>query len=428
LQLGTPRGVRDFGPSEAISLKYMTGVIEEIFKRFGFSPLDTPAIENLSILDAKAAYSDEQNKEIFKLDGEEAGLRYDLTVPLARYVASNRDIVLPFKRYQIANSWRKDEPQRLRYREFVQADVDVIGSAEPDSDAEVIAATLLAIEELGITEYALLINSRQLLQNLLEFFKVPKDKETGAIRILDKLQKIGREGVLKQLKELGVDSKAVQSLLEFVEKEGDNETKLERLRTGVSGTEGEASKMDELLGLLKPYGFRGRIAVDFSLARGFDYYTGFVWEVVMEEDGKRLPTIVSGGRYDKLIGTYSDRSIPAVGSSIGLSRIFDLIGGKTATKTSALVFVAFVGDNKAYAASVANALRAQGIYTDLNYTKRNLSKQLEYAGALGMRYAAIVGDKERAASKINLRDMLKGSEEMLTVQEATERLKLENLE
>jgi histidyl-tRNA synthetase len=424
LQPSIPRGVRDFGPSEAISLRYMIGVTEEMFKRFGFSPIETPAIENLSILDAKSAYSEEQDKEIFRLENEAAGLRYDLTVPLARYVASNRDLVLPFKRYQIATSWRKDEPQRLRYREFLQADVDVVGSSEIDSDAEVIAATLLSIEALGVTEYALLLNSRQLLQAIIEFFKVPKGKETQVIRVLDKLQKVGKEGIIKQLTELGVDSKAAKALLEFVEKEEDNEGKLERLAAGITGAAEESSKLRELLDLLKSYRFRGKIVIDFSLARGFDYYTGFIWEVVMEEDGKRLPTVVSGGRYDKLIGTYSDRSIPAVGSSIGLSRIFDLLGGKSAVRTHARVFVAFIGDNKAYAAHVANALRASGVYTDLNYMKRNLSKQLEYAGALGIKYAAILGDKERAANKVNLRDMLNGSEELLTVEETVEKLKV----
>jgi histidyl-tRNA synthetase len=424
LQPSIPRGVRDFGPSEAISLRYMIGVTEEMFKRFGFSPIETPAIENLSVLDAKSAYSEEQDKEIFRIENEAAGLRYDLTVPLARYVASNRDLVLPFKRYQIATSWRKDEPQRLRYREFLQADVDVVGSSETDSDAEVIAATLLSIEKLGVTEYALLLNSRPLLQSIIEFFKVPKGKETQAIRVLDKLQKVGKEGVLKQLNELGVDLNAGKALLEFVEKEEDNEGKLERLTAGIAGAEEEVSKMRELLDLLKSYQLRGRIIVDFSLARGFDYYTGFIWEAVMEEGGKRLPTIVSGGRYDKLIGTYSDRSIPAVGSSIGLSRIFDLIGEKSATRTHAKVFVAFIGDNRAYASHVANALRASGIYTDLNYMKRNLSKQLEYAGALGIRYAAILGDKERAANKVNLRDMLNGSEELLTVEETAGKLKM----
>ena len=426
MQPSTPRGVRDYGPSEAISLRYMIAATEEMFKRFGFCPLETPAIENLSVLDAKSAYSEEQNKEIFKVEGEAAGLRYDLTVPLARYVASNRDIMLPFKKYQIATSWRKDEPQRLRYREFMQADVDVVGSSEVESDAEVIAATLMSLEALGITEYVLLLNSRRILEGLIESFKIPKEKELPAIRVLDKLQKIGKNGVLKQLKELKIDAKAGGALLEFVEKDDDNDGKLERLTAMAPETKEEASRMRELLDLLKSYGLRGKVIVDFSLARGFDYYTGFVWEFAIEEDGKRLPSIGSGGRYDDLIGMYAGRSIPAVGSSIGISRVFDLIGGKSPTKTPARAFVASIGENRAYAASVANALRAAGIYTDLNYTRRNLSKQLEYAGALGIKYAAIVGDREREANKVNLRDMLNGAEEMLSVQEVIEKLKIED--
>jgi histidyl-tRNA synthetase len=419
-----PRGVKDYGPSEAISLRYMIGVVEEVFKRFGFYPMETPAIENLSVLNAKAAYSDEQNKEIFRLDGEAAGLRYDMTVPLARYVASNRDIVLPFKRYQIGPSWRKDEPQRLRYREFIQADVDIVGSDEVESEAEVIAATLLALEQLGVGEYALLLNSRTLLQRILEFFKVQKANESQAIRIMDKLEKAGKDELLGQLTALGIDSKSGEELLEFTGKNEGNDAKLRRLEGLIPETKAEASRIRELLNALKQYGLRGRVVIDFSLARGFDYYTGFVWEAVMEENGKRLPTIASGGRYDNLIGMYSSRSIPAVGSSIGLSRVFDLIGGKTVTKTPAKVFVAFIGDNSAYAASVANALRAKGIYTDLNYMKRNISKQLEYAAALGIKYAAIVGDREREMNRLNLRDMLTGAEELLGIQEAIEKLKI----
>jgi histidyl-tRNA synthetase len=424
LQISTPRGVRDFGPSEAITLRYIAGVIEEVFKRFGFYPIETPAIENLSVLNTKSAYSDEQNKEIYTLEGESAGLRYDLTVPLARYVASNKDLALPFKRYQIATTWRKDEPQRMRYREFMQADIDVVGSPEADSDAEVIAATLIALEALGMREYVLLLNSRQILQRILESFKIPGDKEAQAIRAIDKLQKIGRSGVLEQLKALGAGAKEAEGLLAFIEKADGNDEKLERLAAEIAGAKGESEKMKELLDLLKPYDLKGKIVVDFSLARGFDYYTGFVWEFAMEEVGKLLPSIGGGGRYDNLIGMYSGRSIPAVGSSIGVTRVFDLMGGKSPTKTHARVFVAFIGGNKAYAASVANALRARGVYADLNYTKRNLSKQLEYAGSLGIKYVAILGDREREESKVKLRNMVSGDEEMLGLDEAAEKLKV----
>ncbi|VVB76636.1 Histidine--tRNA ligase [uncultured archaeon] len=422
MQPSTPRGVRDYGPSEAISLRYIAGVVEEVFKRFGFYPIETPAIENTAVLNAKA-YGEESNKEIYILEGEAAGLRYDLTVPLARFVASNRSLVLPFKRYQLGAIWRKDEPQRMRYREFMQADLDVVGSAELDCEAEVIAAPLIALEELGIRDYVLLINSRKLLQAILKSFGVPEAKEVAAIRIIDKLQKLGREAVQKQLEGLGVDTKACEQLLGFIEDDGDNGEKLARLSAAVEGTKDEAGNMSRLIEMLGAYGLGGKVIVDFSLARGLDYYTGFVWEFAMMENGKRLPSIGSGGRYDNLVGAYSSKSLPAVGSSIGITRVFDLIGAKSMMKTQAGVFVAFIGDNRGYAVSVANTLRGNGIYADLNCMRRNLSKQLEYAGAMGIKHVAIIGDKERLANKINLRNMISGAEEMLTIEEVVAELK-----
>jgi histidyl-tRNA synthetase len=423
LQISTPRGVRDFSPSEAISLRYIAGVVEEVFKRFGFYPIETPAIENLSVLNAKA-YGDESTKEIYKIDGEDAGLRYDFTVPLARYVASNKDIPLPFKRYQTGAIWRRDEPQRMRYREFLQADLDIVGSSEPESDAEVIAAPAIAIEELGISDYTLLLNSRSILRGILEFFKVPADKQVPVVRAIDKLQKLGREATSQQLAALGLVAESCDGLLGFLETKGDNEEKLEKLCASVASAKPEAERMKDLLKMLGAYGLRGKVVVDFSLARGIDYYTGFVWEFVVEENGKRLPSFCSGGRYDGLIGLYSDRSVPATGSSIGISRVFDIIGGSSPTRTLAKVFIAYVGENRDYAMSVARSLRGEGVYTDINCVRRSLSKQLEHASSLKVRYVAILGDAERSANKLKLRDMLSGEEEMLGVDEAAEKLKM----
>ncbi len=423
MQIGTPRGVRDFGPSEAISLKYISGVVEEVFKRFGFYPIETPAIETLGVLNAKA-YGDESTKEIYKIDGEDAGLRYDFTVPLARYVASNKDLPLPFKRYQTGAIWRRDEPQRMRYREFLQADLDIVGSAEPESDAEVIAAPAIAIEELGISNYILLLNSRSILRSILESFKVPEDKHAPVVRAIDKMQKLGRDATAQQLAALGLDAEACGSILGFLEMEGNNDEKLEKLCASVPAAKPEAERMGGLLKMLGAYGLRGKVVVDFSLARGIDYYTGFVWEFVLEENGKRLPTFCSGGRYDGLIGLYSDRSVPATGSSIGISRVFDILGVGSPTRTLAKVFIAYVGENRDYAMSVARALRGKGIYTDMNCVRRGLSKQLEHASSLKVKYVAILGDVERAANTVKLRDMLSGEEEMLGVDAAAEKLKM----
>jgi histidyl-tRNA synthetase len=418
-----PRGTRDFSPAEAISIKYITGVAEEVFKRFGFYPIETPAVENLSTLNTKA-YGGESTKEIYKIDGEAEGLRYDFTVPLARYVASNKDLTLPFKRYQIGTIWRRDEPQKMRYREFLQADIDIVGSSDIDGDAEIVAASSMVFEELGLRDYIVLLNSRQLLQQILLFFKVPADKQTQVFRILDKMQKISRDDAIKQLQEVGMDSKSAEELLNFVEQEGSNEEKLQKLEANIEGAKEFVGKTRELLSLLGEYKLNGKIVLDLALARGLDYYTSFVWEFIFEENGKRLPTVGGGGRYDNLIGMFLKKNVPATGSSLGISRIFDVLAPSNEKKSYAKVFVAYLGaQNRGYAMNAANTLRGNGIYVDLNTTTRNLSKQLEYAASLGIENVIIVGDKEQDANKLKLRNMATGAEELISLQEAIEKLR-----
>jgi histidyl-tRNA synthetase len=378
-----------------------------------------------SVLNAKV-YGEESGKELFEIEGEESGLRYDFTVPLARYVASNRDLPLPFKRYQIGNMWRKEEPQKMRYREGIQADIDIVGTKEIDADAEVIAAASMALEQLGIRNYVVVINSRQMLQKIMEYFKVPAEKSTQALRILDKLQKLSGEEILKQFAAAGIDRRVGEELLSFVKQEKSNDEKLQMMSANIPESKAEVDRMTELLSLLGEYKLNGRITVDLALARGLNYYTGFVWEFIIEEDGKRMPSIGAGGRYDNLIETLSKRSVPAVGSSLGISRIFDLIAPEDGKKTYAKVFIAFIGQqNRGYAISVANMLRGNGVYVDLNTTSRNLSKQMEYAGSLRIRNVLILGDKEREQGKVKFRNMETGVEELISIEEAIRKLKVQ---
>jgi histidyl-tRNA synthetase len=424
MEISQPRGVRDFGPSEAIARKEILGVVEEVFKRFGFYPIETPSIESLDVLSAKA-YGEESTKEVYKIEEDDSALRFDLTVPMARYVAMNRSIPLPFKRYQIGLAWRREEPQRMRYREFLQADVDIVGSSEVASDAEVVATTALAIEELGINNYKILLNDRVLLDGILDSFNVDRAKRTDVIRSIDKLAKIGVEGVVTQLVALGLERKSAEKIIEFINEEGTSEDKLERVSSSVKD-KGEIDKMNSLLELLKAYGIEKKVSVDLALARGLDYYTGFVWEFVLTEDKKRLPTIAAGGRYDNLIGLYASKGIPAVGCSIGIDRVYEALKNKPLVNTYAKLFVAHIGDNNyRYALDVANRARGAGVYTDLNITKRSISKQLEYANALRFRYAMILGDQERSANKVRLRDLLNGKEEILALEEALDTIKNE---
>jgi len=417
-----PRGMRDFNTAEAIARREVLAVVEEIFRRFGFSPIETPALENLNVLYAKT-YGEESGKEIFKIEGEDAALRYDFTVPLARFIAMNKDTPLPFKRYQIGPIWRKDEPQRMRYREFLQADIDIVGSSELISDAEVIAVAAQILDELGISGYKILINDRIILNGILSFFGIPNEKSLQAIRLIDKLSKIGNEEVIKGLVGLGIKQENATSLIEFIIKEEGNDEKLNRIEANI-GLKEEVNKLRELIRLVRLYKAKGDLVVDLSLARGFDYYTSFVWEfIVYDENKKRLPSIAGGGRYDNLIGIFLNQQIPATGISIGIDRIMNVIGSSTDRKSYARVYVASLGNVLDYSLYLANALRGAGINTDINMTKRNIAKQLEYANAMRFRYVAIVGEREQSSNKLKLRDMVSGNEELLDIDEAIKVIK-----
>ncbi len=417
-----PRGTRDFAPSQAIAMDEITSVVAEVFRRFGFYPIMTPALELTKVLTAKA-YGEGQTKEMYVIEGSESALRFDLTVPLARYMAMNKDTPLPFKRYQIGPVWRKDEPQRMRSREFMQADIDIVGSAEVQSDAECIAASLTAIESLGITNYRLLLSSRPILVSVIGLFKIAQDKSQTAIRLIDKMPKIGASETIAQLKEAGIDGNAAQQLVSFITERMSNEEKLSKVAANAPDSKPEAHRLSALIAALGRYGLKGEIEIDFSLARGLDYYTGAIWEAVVEIEGSRQPTIVAGGRYDNLIGIYSKAPAPAVGSSIGLSRIFDLIEGRALRKSYAAAFIAQIGqENTQYATDAATALRGAGIRVDLNVTTRGISKQLEYASSLGIHYVIIVGNKEREAGKLRVRDMLDGTEALLDMSQTIEKL------
>ncbi len=423
MNVSLPRGTRDYGPGEAVLLQEIISTIEETFRRFAFSPLDTPGIERLETLAGKA-YGAEADKEIYILEGGEEGLRYDFTVPLARYMAMNRDIAFPFKRYQIGKVWRMDEPQKMRAREFIQADIDIVGSAEAISDAEAIAAPALALERIGIKDYTILLSSRVILDAILKVFGIPAEKLAVAIRGIDKLEKIGRDEVAKLLIAAGAAAGKAEELLNFISEEQSNEERLAKVANAAPDAGEEARRLSALIGLLSQYGLSGKISVDFSLARGLDYYTGGVWEFVLMEEGRRLPSIASGGRYDGLMALYSKNSIPAVGTAIGVTRVFEVIGRRTFIKTYAKIHIAYIKEeNLKYAMQTAVAMRSAGISVDLGLTKRALAKQLEYVNGMAIPYTAILGNKEREAGKIRLRNMINGEEEIIGVEEAIQKLR-----
>ncbi len=424
MEASLPRGVRDIGPLQELTRRSIISVVEETFKRFGFYAIQTPAIETLGVLNAKD-YGDDIKKEIFTFTGESSGLRFDFTVPLARYVSMNKDIALPFKRYQIGQVWRKEEPQHMRYREFTQMDADIIGGQEVESDAEVVAAAAQAIDNLSLEGCTILINSRPLLENILSHFGVPKENTIKAIRIIDKIKKIGKEEVAKQLSSLMPDQRKSTDLVEFLSETGGNEDKFNRIKGEIKDAQDEVQKISRLISLVGSYKTRLEITFDPSLARGLDYYTGMVWEFVLNQNDGKVPAIASGGRYDNLIGVYSGNNIPATGVSLGVDRIADILDHSDKSIFSVnRVYVAYLDiDDETYALGVANSLRAQGIYVDLNVTDRKLGKQLDYANTMGFANVIIIGKLEREQSKLKLKNLVSGKEDILSVDDAIKVLK-----
>ena len=416
-----PRGVKDLMPNEALFRNELLKRVEDVFQRFGFAAIDTPTFEPLAVLNAKNAIG-EDTKLIYELKEESLGLRYDFTVSLARYMAMHQELPMPFKRYQIGKVWRREEPQKLRYREITQADIDIVGGVKALADAEVIAADAYALESIGI-EYIIGINDRTLMEKVFEKLGMSGKLFVGAARALDKMEKIGKDKVSDALRGLGIGDETVDGMIELAELSGSNEKKLAYVEK-LLGDENAAKDLKDTLVALEQYGMQGEAAVDFSLMRGLDYYTGIVFEFKAKMNPKG-PSVGGGGRYDNLIGIYAGRPMPAVGAGLGIDRILDMLDYSSSTECSyARVFVAYVkANNYNYALKVANTLRAGGVATEINISSRNLANQLAHANSLKMRYVIIIGDVEEKSKKLKLRNLASGEEQILSLEEAIELIK-----
>ncbi len=417
----TARGTKDIDPEDMLLKNSVANGIVAVFERYGYVPLDTPVLERIETLSAKYAGGAEILKETFSLKDQgsrELGLRYDLTVPLARYVGANPDIKLPFKRYQIGPVFR-DGPIKLgRYRQFTQCDADIIGSSKMLAEAELLQ---MALDVFGALELSAVIkvNNRKLLNGLLLASGVEKDEQEDVILILDKIEKVGKEQVEKELGDVGVSKDVASKLFSAVDTQGSNAEKLEaasRLVTDEEGKEG-VEELQQLVPLLGD-----KIDIDFRLARGLSYYTGTVFEAFLV-NSDISSSIAGGGRYDKMVGDFLQSKIvfPAIGISFGIDVIMDAIRDKKSRKTTAKVFVIAIGVTQE-AFQVARELRKAGVNTSVDLMQRGISKNLQYANNLGIPYVVIVGKEELEQKKIKLRNMETGDEELLTIQEAIQKL------
>ena len=427
------RGMRDFLPDDVRRRAFVVGVIERTYRRYGFEPLETPALENIETLTGK--YGEEGNKLIFKVlrrgeheaSGEtDLALRYDLTVPLARVVAEHRG-KLPrfFKRYQIQPVWRADRPSRGRFREFYQCDVDAIGSTSPVVEAEVCSAVSDVLGELGFTDFVIRINHRGLLRGMLETFGVPAGLHDQALIAVDKLDKIGREGVRAELGTRGIGEAAAERLLTAFDHPATSSTHPDpaghesmiawaREQVG-EHPEGIAAvgNLAEILQLCRATSAGAHVTLDASLARGLSYYTGAIMEVAVADLAGSLG---GGGRYDGLIGMFSGESIPACGFSLGLERILvvmterDMFPAGLQRAAADVLVTRFEGEPVEDALRLAADLRGAGLRVEVYPDPDKLGKQFKYASTRGIPVVTVVGGDERAAGMVTLKNMVDGQQ------------------
>ena len=446
-----PKGTRDYSPDIMVKRNYIFDTIKSVFKLYGYQPLETPAMENLSTLMGK--YGEEGDKLLFKIlnSGDflaqvpenellernsirltnkisEKGLRYDLTVPFARFVVQHQsELTFPFKRYQIQPVWRADRPQKGRYREFYQCDVDVVGSDSLLHEVELIQMVDEVYRRLHIN-VRLLINNRKILAGIAETIGHP-DKLTDITVAIDKMDKIGGDAVNAELREKGIDETAIEKLQPILNLQGSNTEKLERLQeilqnspTGLKGIEELATVFNYLEGL----SIGTEVKLDLTLARGLSYYTGAIFEVKALD--VQIGSITGGGRYDDLTGIFGLKNMSGVGISFGADRIFDVMQQlnlfpEDNKATTQILFVNFGAKEERYCLPLMQQLRAAGINTEIYPEPAKMKKQMGYADKKGIPFVALVGETEMQENKIALKNMATGEQQNITLAQAVEILK-----
>jgi histidyl-tRNA synthetase len=410
-----PRGMRDILPRKMIRRRYVIEVVRSVFEQFGYEPLSTPAVELWDTLTGK--YGPDAERLIYGVrhEGgrEELALRYDLSVPLSRVIAMHPDLQKPFRRYQISPVWRGERPGKGRYREFYQCDVDIVGTTSMLADAEMLDITHEVLNRLGFEEFVMKINNRKILTGIGQFAGVPQGLLGGLYRSIDKLERIGPEGVKKELRDNQIPDDVIGKLLELLEVAGDDTAILaeleERLAEYPVAVEG-ITELHEMLRYLENLGIPNeRCQVDFSMVRGLDYYTGPIYETVVEEP--RIGSISGGGRYDELIGMFSDRSYPATGTSFGIERMIDVMEElamfppEVGTTISEVLVTLFDEARVSASLQVANDLRKAGLNTEVYFENDPLGDQIRHALKKGIPYVVIVGPDELAADQITIRNL-----------------------
>ena len=446
-----PKGTRDFSPVEMAKRNYIFDTIREVYALYGFQQIETPAMENLSTLMGK--YGEEGDKLLFKIQNSgdyfrgitdeellsrnaaklaskfcEKGLRYDLTVPFARYVVMHREeLSLPFKRYQIQPVWRADRPQKGRYREFYQCDADVVGSESLLNEVELMQIVDTVFSRFGI-RVCIKINNRKILTGIAEMIG-QADKIVDITVAIDKLDKIGLENVNKELIDNGIPADAVEKLQPIINLSGTNKEKLATMREVLKDSEIGLKGVEEsefILDKLEVLGLKNEIELDLTLARGLNYYTGAIFEVKALD--VQIGSITGGGRYDNLTGIFGMPGLSGVGISFGADRIFDVLNQldlypKEAVNATQLLFVNFGQAETDFCLPILAKVRAAGISAEIYPDSTKMKKQMSYANAKQIPFVAIVGESEMAEGKVNLKNMTTGEQQMLTPDQLVEAIR-----
>ena len=424
-------GFMELKPNEQILFDQIKEKIEESYKRFGFLPLDTPILELSGVLLAKAG--GETEKQIYRFTrGDDLAMRFDLTVPLAKYVSKNYgELQFPFRRYQIGKVYRGERPQKGRFREFYQADIDIIGDGELSimNDAEIPSIIYTTFKNLGFDDFTIRINNRKILNGLFEYLNIV-ELSTKIMRIIDKLEKIGKENVKLELLKLNIEEENVIKILEFISISGNNEEKieaLEKLNIKNEVFEKGLFELKEVVKYIRLFGVpEENFSIDLTIARGLDYYTGTVYETFLD-NYREIGSVCSGGRYDNLAENYTDKSLPGVGIAIGVTRLFDQLNDlkliKTEKESISDVLVISTSDDVSECLPIANTFRKEGINTEVYMNDKKMKAKFKYADKLKIPYVAIIGEDELKENKVSLKNLVTGKQDTINIQEAVEILK-----
>ncbi len=425
-------GFMELLPEEQILFNQIQDKIRNSYERFGFLPLDTPIIELSEVLLAKAG--GETEKQIYRfLKGDtDLSLRFDLTVPLAKYVTEHySNLSFPFRRYQIGKVYRGERQQKGRFREFYQCDIDIIGDGDLSiiNDAELPSVIYSTFKDLGFGDFTICINNRKILSGLFLSLGL-ENISSDILRIIDKIEKIGKEEVIKELVNLNIDNSKIDAIIDFITMDGNTDDKLDKLRKlkieNEIFNEG-LNELSEVVKYVRAFGVPDEnFKIDLTIARGLDYYTGTVYETFLN-DYKSLGSVCSGGRYDNLAEYYTDKKLPGVGISIGLTRLFYQLNEinliKSNKKSIADVMIINMTDDFEYAANVATKLRTENINTQIYMEDKKIKAKFKYVDKLEVQYAVVIGEDEISSNNVTLKDMKTGEQVKVTIEELISKIK-----